>query len=76
MVTSARSWNSAECWLNATCAVIRHERQAIGKDGEPYAWTKLYVLETRDGRITGWCEFAVEDEAAAFAYAEERTRGS
>ncbi|MFI5506969.1 nuclear transport factor 2 family protein [Mycobacterium sp. NPDC051804] len=74
MVTSARSWNSAECWLNATCAVIRHERQAIGKDGEQYAWTKLYVLEIRDGRITGWCEFAVEDEAAAFAYAEKRIR--
>ena len=31
-----------------------------------------YVFETRDGRCTGLCEFELDDEAAAFAYAEER----
>ena len=72
MVKSARSWNSAECWLSSTCGVVRHEREAVGNDGEQFAWTRLYVFEARDGRGAGWCEFEPDDEAAAFAYAEER----
>jgi ketosteroid isomerase-like protein len=76
MVASARSWNSAECWLNSTCGVVRHERQALGLDGEQYAWTRLFVFEARDGRCTALCEFELDEEAAAFAYAEERIRAT
>ena len=76
MVASARSWNSAECWLDSTCGVVRHEREAVGLDGEQYAWTRLFVFEARDGRCTGLCEFEVDDAAAAFAYAEERARAA
>jgi hypothetical protein len=72
MVQTARSWNSAECWLSPTCGVVRHEREAVGHDGEQFAWTRLYVFEARDGRSAGWCEFEPDDEAAAFAYAEQR----
>jgi hypothetical protein len=76
MVASARSWNSAECWLDSTCGVVRHERQAVGLDGEQYAWTRLFVFEARDGRCTAMCEFELGDEAAAFAYAKERIRAT
>ena len=72
MVASARSWNSAECWLSPTCGVVRHDREAVGNDGEQFAWTRLYVFVARGGRCADWCEFEVTDEAAAFAYAEER----
>jgi hypothetical protein len=67
-----RSWTSAESWLSSTCGVVRLERQAVGHDGERYAWTRLYVFEARDGRCVGWCEFEPGDQAAAFAYALER----
>ncbi len=75
MVGPSRSWNSAECWLSPTSGVVRSEREAFGQDGEHYAWTKLVVFEFGDGRCTGLCEFELEDEAAAFTYAEERVRG-
>jgi hypothetical protein len=74
LVASARSWNSAECWLSPTVVVGRHERQAAGRDGEQYAWTRLVEFEAVDGRCTGMCEFELEDEEAAFAYAEEQVR--
>jgi hypothetical protein len=74
MVASAQSWNSAECWLSPTVVVGRHERQAVGRDGEQYAWTRLVVFEAVDGRCTGMCEFEPDDEEAAFAYADERVR--
>jgi hypothetical protein len=74
MVATVRSWNSAECPVSPTCSVVRHEREAVGRDGEKYSWTRIYVFETRDGRAAGWCEFDLDDEAAAFAYAEERMR--
>ena len=41
---------------------------------DAHAWTRVYVFEAVDGRCTGLCEFELEDEAAAFAYAEERMR--
>lgn len=72
MVTSVRSWNSVERWLSPTCGVVRHEREAVGQDDEQFAWTRVYVFEARDGRCVGWCEFELEDEGAAFAYAKER----
>jgi hypothetical protein len=76
MVTSARSWNSAECWLDTTCGVVRYERQAVGLDGEQFAWTRLFVTEFVDGRCTGLCDFELDDEESAFAYAEERIRAT
>lgn len=76
MVTSARIWNSALCWLSQSVGVGRHEREAIGRDGEKYSWTKLYVHTFRQNRFASICEFAVGDEEAAFAYAEERVRAN
>jgi len=74
MVKSARSWNSAECWLSSTCGVTRHEREAVGNAGEQSAWARLYVFVASHGKCSGWCEFDVDDEASAFAYAEQRVR--
>lgn len=76
LVAQTRIWNSAEYWLDPTCLVTRNEREARGPDGELYVWTRLFVFETRDGRCTYICEFEVDDEAAAFAYAEERMRNA
>ena len=75
-VASTRSWHSAMCWLSPTCCVSRNERTAVGRDGEQYAWTRLYVFEVRDGRSVASCEFEVDDEEAAFAYAEERVQAT
>lgn len=71
MVTSARMWLSAVCWVSPTCIVCLFEREAVGLDGEQYAWTWLMVCEVRDGQFTSMCDFEPEDEAAAFAYAEQ-----
>ena len=76
MVVSAQSWNSAECWLDATCGVIRYEREAVGLDGERYTWTRLFVSEFRDGQLASMCEFELDDEETAFAYAEERVQAA
>jgi ketosteroid isomerase-like protein len=76
MVTSSRSWISAISWLSPICAVVRSERDAVGHDGEPYAWCWLLVCEIRDGRLTSMCQFEVDDEDAAFAYAGELARAS
>ena len=73
-VATVRSWSATECWLSPTCGIGRHEREAVGRDGERYAWTRLVVFEVRDGRNTSMCVFELEDEEAAFAYAEERAR--
>ena len=75
-VASWGSWHSAMCWLSPTCCVSRNERTAVGHDGEQYAWTRLYVVEVRDGRNVASCEFEIDDEEAAFAYAEERVRAT
>ena len=74
MVASSRLWNSAECWLSPNCVISRNEREAIGRDGEKYTWTRIFVFEAADGRGTGLCEFEIEDQEAAFAHAEERVR--
>ena len=76
MVGSARVWYSAMNWLTPTCCVMRFEREAVGQDGEQYAWTRLYVSEIRGGRLVRGCQFEVDDEEAAFAYAEERVRAT
>jgi class 3 adenylate cyclase/ketosteroid isomerase-like protein len=74
MVTSVRTWQSAACWLSPNYCVGRTERDAIGPDGEQYAWTRLHVFELRNGRLASMCEFELGDEDQAFAYAEERVR--
>lgn len=74
MVASTRTWFSAMHWVSNAWSIVRFEREAVGKDGEQYAWTHAVVLEIHDGRIASMCEFEVADEAAAIAYAEERTR--
>jgi hypothetical protein len=74
MVASTRTWFSAVHWISNAWSVVRFEREALGKDGEQYAWTVVVVLEIRDGRIASMCDFEVDDEDAAFAYAEERVR--
>jgi class 3 adenylate cyclase/ketosteroid isomerase-like protein len=74
MMDSVRTWHSAVCWISPTCCVTRNEREAVGRDGEQYAWTRLSVVEYRDGRMTSECEFDPDHEAEAFAYAQERVR--
>ena len=59
-----------------TGSLSRLEREAVGRDGETYAWTWLTVSAVRDGRFVSSCVFDVEDEDAAFAYAEERMRAT
>lgn len=76
MVASARIWISSMRWLSPTVGVGRNEREAIGHDGEKYTWTKLYVFTLRDNRFTSMCEFAVDDEDAAFAYADDCVRAT
>ena len=76
MVTSVRTWNSAVCCVSPTWIVARMERDAVGLDGERYEWTRIYVGEYRQGRLDSLCEFEIDDEEAAFAYAEERVRAT
>ncbi len=76
MVTSIRAWNSAVHWLSPACVICRMEREALGPEGEHYEWTRLYVAEISSGLLASLCEFELEDEEAAFAYAEERMRES
>jgi hypothetical protein len=75
-VASLRTWNSAVCWVSPDCGVARLERDAFGQDGETYSWTWLAVSSVRDGRLGSACMFDPEDEAAAFAYAEELIRAT
>mgnify|MGYP000856862560 CR=1 FL=1 len=76
MVRSSRIWCAAVRWLSPTCAVVRHEREAVGHEGQSYEWSRIYALESHGGRFTGGCEFDIEFEDEAFAYAEERLRAS
>jgi class 3 adenylate cyclase/ketosteroid isomerase-like protein len=73
-MTSVRTWDSVECWISPTCCVGRNERRGVGADGEQFAWTRIYVGEIADGRVARACEFDIDDEDAAFAYAEEQVR--
>lgn len=74
MMESVRTWLSAVCWLSTTWSVARLDREAVGPGGEPYAWTWLLAIEIRDGRLALLCEFELDDEEAAFAFAEDRAR--
>ena len=76
IVASVRTWNSAVCPLSPACSVSRQEREAVGEDGEVYSWARLFVGEARDGRLASVCQFELDDEEAAFSYAEERARAA
>src|SRR5262249_38067739 len=71
---SVRVWHSAARWLSPTLVVARFEQEALGRDGEKYEWTHIDVAEIRSGRFASICLFELDDEEAAFAYAEERER--
>ena len=62
--------------MSTSCCVSRLEREAIGQEGERYSWTTIYVSEVRNGRVAAVRQFDLEDEEAAFAYAEERVRAA
>jgi hypothetical protein len=74
MVVSTRTWNSAVCWLSPSVLIGGFEREALGADGERYAWGGIDVAVQRDGKFASVCLFEAGDEAAAFAYAEECVR--
>jgi hypothetical protein len=74
MVASTQTWPSAVCWVSPAWNVTRLEREAFGPDRERYEWTRLLVIELRSGLVMFACEFDLEDEEAAFAYANEQVR--
>ncbi|HTI78683.1 MAG TPA: AAA family ATPase, partial [Mycobacterium sp.] len=76
MVASSRTWMSATSWLSPDWGVTRVDREADGREGEKYTWTRLIVVEVSSGRLGSMCEFELDDEDAAFTYAEERGRAS
>lgn len=76
MVSSMRQWYSAVCWQSRNWFVARQDREAVGRDGEKFEWTRLYVGEIRNGLARSVCDFDLEDEEAAFAYAEERVQAA
>jgi hypothetical protein len=76
LVGSAREWLAAVRWVSPRWFVAHLDREAVGREGEQYEWTRLIVGEVRDGRLASVCDFDVEDEEQAFAYAEERIRAA
>jgi hypothetical protein len=62
--------------LSLTWNVALQQREAIGRDGERFMWTWLYASEFRNGRLVSMTQFELDDEEAAFAYAEERSKES
>lgn len=69
-VATQLHWVPVLNWVSPTCAVGLGEIRAIGVDGEEYGWNFIYAGECRDGLLASVREFRVEDEDAAFAYAE------
>ncbi len=65
-----RHWVSVQRWLAADCAVGRGEIRGTGRDGEDYRWAFAYVAQLRDGLVESVREFDIDDERAAFDYAE------
>ena len=76
MVASSRTWHAVVSWLSPVWVVVRQHREAVGRDGERYEWLTLHVSEVRGGRLQSICQFEIDDEEAAFAYAEERVRAT
>ncbi len=76
--TSVRTWNSGR---RAGCprrgSIARTEREAIGPRRRDLRVDMVIVSELRDGRLVSIVRSStLEDEEAAFAYAEERIRAT
>ena len=69
-VSSVRHWIPVLRWLSPNCCVGLGDARAVGLDGEDYEWTRLYVGECRDGLLASVRQFELDDEEAAFAYAD------
>ncbi len=77
MMESTRIWHSSIHWLSPTVAIGRFEGgEAVGRDGKRHAWSFVDVAGVLDGRLDWACQFDLDDEAAAFAYAEQRVRAA
>ena len=76
MIASARTWQSAMCWVSPAWSVTRLEREAVGPGGEQYSWARILVIEIRDGRLASMCQFELDDEEAAFAFGEQQVRAA
>ena len=69
-----REWLTNIEWISPRWFVALFQREAVGHEGEQYEWTRIIVGEIRDGRFAFACQFDVDDEDIAFAYAEEQVR--
>ena len=76
LTSSSRTWISAVRWLSPTVSVVRSNARPSGTTAKSTPGHGFCVSEFRDGRFASMCEFDVEDEEAAFAYAEERVRAT
>ena len=76
MLGSVQAWFSSVRWLSPTLFVGHLDREGLGRDGERYTWSRILVCTYDDGRLASICDFEGEDEAAAFAYAEEQLGGT
>ena len=65
-------------WLSRNWFVARHEREAVGHDGEKYEWIRIYVGEIRNSGSSRRLAYSksTKREEQAFAYADERMRAS
>lgn len=70
-VPGIRHWMSVNHWLSTDCLVSRIEIRVIGPEGDEYTWPRIAVAELRAGRLAHIRQFEIDDEEAAFAYAEE-----
>ena len=67
------------CTVNSgatNSSVPNHQRDAILRHAETITSTRHYASEFRNGRLVSMTQFELDDEEAAFAYAEERSKES
>ena len=69
-VASSHNWAAAMLWLSPNCYVALGNTVAAGQDGECFEWSRLYVGAFLGGSLVSVHQFEVEDEDAAFTYAE------
>ena len=69
-LSSIRVWAATMRWVAPDCNICLSEVRGAGADGEEYRWSRICVGYHRDGLALSVREFDVEDEDAAFAYAD------
>ncbi len=77
MVASSRTWHRGH--VLAVAGLGRRadsDGKRLGATASGTSGSRLHVSEFRDGRLESMCQFELEDEDAAFAYAEERVRAT